>query len=233
MRVVATTSSGAKARSSVEVSVRSGSVRISVGEVDVPVIVSGTATIDDNGVVAASPSSTIELVCPRGTDVFVATASGSVSCRGPLGSVRLSTKSGRLDVETCSEADLRTSSGRVVVGHVQDRCRVTAGSGSVTVGSASDLEITTRSGSVEAGGVRDGRVHAASGRIIVSCVTPGEVEIRTMSGNVNVSCVGDWAPLTELHARRPKVVVDDLRRETREGVLRVSTLSGSIKVRPA
>lgn len=219
------------AASSVEVSVRSGSVNIRTGDVVGPTVTKGAATIDPDGFVRVGKSASVEITCPAGTDVVVATASGSVTCAGRLGSVRVATRSGDITVEHCTEADLRTSSGKVTVGVVEERCRIAGKSGRKQIGSAPILDLTTASGRVTCGGVRDAVVHGASGSVHLVCVTPGEVDVRTMSGRVTVECAGGWAPRTDVSTRGR--LNDRLPAGDRQGTLRVSTLSGGIVLRPA
>ncbi len=214
---------------SVEVSVRSGSVRITVGDVAVPAIAKGRATIDDSGVVHAPASANVAIVCPAGTNVFVATVTGPVVCEGPLGSVRISSTTGRIEVQDCLEADLRTRTGNIVVGTAQRRCRATSTTGSVRVAASPELDVTVTTASVEAGGVVRARVHGAAGSVRIVAVAPGDLDVRTMSGKVDVEVHGGWAPTTDLRAISG-AIRDRLPEIGRDGRLQVQTMSGRITV---
>ncbi len=213
----------------VEVSVRSGSVRITVGDVSVPAIAKGRATIDDRGLVRAPSGANVDIVCPAGTNVFVATVSAAVVCEGPLGSVRISSTTGRIEVQDCLEADLRTRTGKIVVGTAQRRCRATSTTGSVHVTASPELDVTVTTASVEAGGIVRARVHGAAGGVRLVAVAPGDVDVRTMSGRVDVEVQGDWAPTTDLRATSGSIR-DRLPDIDRDGRLQVRTMSGRITV---
>ena len=214
----------------VEISVLSGTVVVRGADVPHAVIVKGTGTIDAEGVVRCRSTKSIEIECPRGTDVFAGTKSGSIKCEGQLGAVRLSTLSGSIHIESCRSAEVRTLSGQVEIGRVEGDCRVRTVSGRVHITAAMACDLSTKSGSVSVDDVRDATVHSASGRAEVCCTSPGVVDIRTISGTVDVRYPDDFAPdvVTMSLAKVDNQLTHNL---PRHGVVKVSTMSGRVRLR--
>jgi len=224
---------GPPVTASIEVSVKSGSVEIRVADVASPTLKSGKATIDGSGVVHSDPSSSVTLLCPRGTNVVIGTHSGSVSCSGALGRVAIATHSGSVSVEQCTSADIRTATGSVTVGAVAGECRANSKSGHVAVGRAPWCDVHTVSGSVEIGGVRDGTVHCASGSVEVECQGPGHLDVHTISGKVTLTYPTGVSPAIELHGSAGRV--DNSLTPTVEtlGSASITTVSGRVRLRSA
>src|SRR6266550_7857899 len=95
------------------VTTRSGSVRIEAEDRADVVAESRKVTLVSEGSVVSvdARSESVALRCPTGCDVVVGTLSGSVQLTGRLGHVRVTAKSGSIDVEEVESADLRTLSG--------------------------------------------------------------------------------------------------------------------------
>ena len=204
------------------------------GATDV-VVTGGTQVVDhDDRVVDIQPnhpSRAIQVRCPPGSDVMVGTTSGAVELRGSLGSVSVSSASGRIRVASAAEMDLRTGSGRIEVDACTGRCRASTKSGAVVVGSANAAEITTVSGKVRLGLVAGAtEIRTVSGSVTLSSTGVGPISARTLSGSVSISLPEDV---------RPEVLASDARWvecrcEAGDDVtIDVASLSGSVKIFPA
>ena len=183
------------------------------GATDV-VVTGGTQVVDhDDRVVDVQPnhpSQAIHVRCPPGTDVMVGTTSGAVKLQGSLGSVSVSSASGRIRVATAAEVDLRTGSGRIEVDACTGRCRASTKSGAVVVGSANAAEITTVSGKVRLG------------------LVAGTIDVRTVSGSVD-AVVDRCGPDQRSHALRLRL--DQPSRGCAPGGARVGRPLGGVPLR--
>jgi DUF4097 and DUF4098 domain-containing protein YvlB len=142
------------------------------------------------GVLEVKDSSAgVVLRVPTGTDLIVGSHSGSVSIRGETGNVRLTTRSGSIEIESCTSLDARTVSGRVEVGRVARDAHVKAANGKVRIGEVGgELTVTSVSGHVEVAEAR-GAVHATtvSGRVEVGLQVAADVRAESVSGRVKVA----------------------------------------------
>jgi DUF4097 and DUF4098 domain-containing protein YvlB len=173
-------------------------------------------------------SSSVEVVCPPGTDVIVGTASGDVELLGPLGDVRVTTASGRITIEHARRIDLRTASGTIDIGECTGECRVVTKSSKVAVGNAGSLDCSAMSGRVVVGDVEDAIVRTMSGRVKLGTRGSGRVEVRTLSGKVDVAVPPQRRPATTLRSLSGRVRCDCDRGS--DGEISVATTSGSINV---
>lgn len=134
-------------------------------------------------------SSGVELRVPTGTDLIVGSHSGSISLEGELGNLRLTTRSGALEIEACASLDARTVSGRVDVGRVAGDAHIKAANGRVSIGEVGGrLTVTSVSGRVEVGQA-GGAVHATtvSGKVDVAMGSAADVRAESVSGRVEVA----------------------------------------------
>ena len=149
------------------ISRRSGKVRV-VADAGVPVSVEGGTleSNDDGSLEIHSPAQpTLEVRCPTGSDLSISTASGAIEVRGEVGSVRVTTKSGNLEIERASAIDARGASGKVDVGACSGECHVVFVSGKVHIGEAGKVVVATVSGNIDAEEVDDAEVKTVSGDI--------------------------------------------------------------------
>lgn len=126
---------------------------------------------------------------PIGTDLIIGSHSGSVRLHGELGNVRITTRSGSLEIEACASLDARTVSGRVDVGTVSGDAHVKAANGRTTIAEVGGaLTATSVSGTVAVGRA-GGAVHATtvSGKVDVGMTNAADVRAESVSGRVNVS----------------------------------------------
>ncbi len=144
---------------------------------------------DVDGTIEVRPrtrSGSLHVTVPVGSDVMIGTASGNVELIGTLGAVRVTSRSGSIEVDRVESADLRTLSGGVTVEQCTGLCRVSNKSGKVVVGEGGDVEISSVSGSVkiEARSLVD--VRTVSGKVDVHSGAGGPVRVRTVSGSIDV-----------------------------------------------
>lgn len=123
---------------------------------------------------------------PKGTELIIGSSSGRVTLEGELGSVRVTTRSGRVEIESCAALDARTISGAVDVGRITGDARIKTGNGRVRVGYAGgEVHVATMSGRVElaeTGGPT--RVNSVSGRVMVALARAEDVRVDSVSGRV-------------------------------------------------
>jgi ferric-dicitrate binding protein FerR (iron transport regulator) len=176
-------------------------------------------------------SAALEVRCPTGTNVVVGTASGRVELRGRLGEVRVTTLSGRIEVDQAEALDLRSVSGSIAVVQCERRCRVQTKSGRTTVGIAEDADLSTVSGRVRldssSGSIQ---VRTASGSVEVGTEGGGDVDVQTISGSVRVEVPEGVRPAAELRSRAGRCRCECP--EGRDCRIVVSSMSGKIEVLP-
>lgn len=211
-----------------EIATLSGSVVIRARPVARPEVLSGRAEIQPDGVVRAGATGRIEIACPEGSDVVIGSSSGRVECHGRLGRVAITGRSGRISIDEAREIDVRSASGRVVIGRCEGLCRVAVVSGAVMIGSAGSIEATVTSGRLEVDAVGDAQVHSVSGRVVLGLVRTGSVDVSTMSGRVSVSLPAGVQPELQLASRSGRVQSDVL--PGSDGRVTITSFSGSIRV---
>ncbi|OGO51100.1 MAG: hypothetical protein A2148_07015 [Chloroflexi bacterium RBG_16_68_14] len=174
-------------------------------------------------------SARLDVRCPAGTDLVVGTVAGKVELRGQLGTVRVTTVSGSVEIDRAEEVDVRTVAGNIEVARSAGRCRLQTTSGRATCGSAGDAEMSTMSGQIRLDGATGSvRAHSASGKVEVGIRGQGDVAVQTMSGSVRVEVPQGLRP-----AMRLKSLVGRPRCECEEGDdcrITVQSLSGKIEV---
>jgi DUF4097 and DUF4098 domain-containing protein YvlB len=214
------------------VSSRSGRVRIRATAGASLEVEGGKVEHHPDGVVRITGSKLgsqkVEVRCPAGCDVIVGTESGAVETRGELRDVRVTTRSGKITIEHARDVDVRTSSGTVEVGECTGTCRVVTKSSNVRVDRADQLECSSASGRVDVGQVRDAVVRTMSGRVWVATDAAGRVEVRTLSGTVEIEVPAGARPMTHLKSLSGHVHCDC--EAGTDGELHVATTSGAIKV---
>ena len=102
----------------VRVTASSGKIRITT-EARGDVVVDRGQDHPLGGVLEVSGSDDgVVMRVPTGTDLVVGSHSGAVELSGSFGELRVTTRSGRVEIEACGSLDVRTVSGRVTVGAV-------------------------------------------------------------------------------------------------------------------
>jgi len=220
------------ARPDLTISSRSGAVRVVAGHDESLAVQGATAVVGSDGAVdirATSPGrGRIVVRCPAGSDVTIGTGSGRVETTGPLGTVRIVTQSGRVEVEHAHRAEVRATSGRVTVGSCDTSCKVVTKSGRVHVGRSGTVDIAVVSGLVRVGSVGGATVQSVSGAIRVDGMDGAHIAVRSMTGSVEVTLPAGCGPVLSVRSAtgRIRCAVPD----GDDGVLDVETSSGSIRV---
>ena len=169
---------------------------------------------DDRHVVETRTRSTnLKITVPEGTDVSVGSVSGNVSLKGRFGSVKVSTVSGQIEVdETEGDVDIRSISGRLEVERCGGRCRA-----------------NTKSGRIEIGWVgKEVRAQTMSGKIEVGTAGQGDMELRSISGGIEVAVDPGRLPKTRLKTLSGKA--ESRLEPGSDFQIRARTISGSIRV---
>ncbi len=91
----------------------------------------------------------LKLRVPAGADLAIGTVSGNVELRGSLGRVRITTVSGRIEVEQAEAVDARSISGTITIDRCAGRCRLGSKSGSVSCNEAGQAQASTISGRIK------------------------------------------------------------------------------------
>ncbi len=184
----------------VRVTASSGKIRVNA-EAREDVIVDRGQDHPLGGVLEAKGSDDgVVMRVPVGTDLVVGAHSGTVELTGALGDLRVTTRSGQVEIEECSSLDVRTVSGKVVVGHVHGECRVKTASGRVTISRADgELHVATVSGRIDivdaAGPVR---VHTVNGRVDLGMSEAADARADSVSGEVTIELPAGVHPKTSL-----------------------------------
>jgi DUF4097 and DUF4098 domain-containing protein YvlB len=212
------------------ISRRSGKVRVTA-DPGVPVSVDGGTleTHADGWVeIHSTGSSTLEVKCPTGSDLTISTSSGAIEVRGEVGSVKVTTKSGNLEIERASAIDARGASGKVEVGACAGECHVVFVSGKVHIGEAGKAVVATVSGNIEAGEVDDAEVKTVSGDIELGARGGGRLTARSISGSVKISVPDGDQPATHLRSLSGRISCECA--DGNNGEIAAKTVSGRIKV---
>ncbi|MEO8457758.1 MAG: DUF4097 family beta strand repeat-containing protein [Chloroflexota bacterium] len=168
---------------------------------------------EDNVMETHSKSTNLEIRVPVGMNVSVGTVSGHVELIGRFGSVKASTVSGHVSIgDTNGEADIRSISGHIEVGECGDRCRANTKSGHIIVKHV----------------VNALKGHTMSGNVEVGVGGGGEVEVKSISGRINVTVDAGRKPHARLKSLSGRCRCDIEQGEDFE--IKASSISGSVEV---
>ncbi len=174
---------------------------------------------------------TLTVRCPLDSDVTVGTHSGSVRMDGKFGDVSVTTMSGKIEVQSAEEADLRSMSGPLVIGTCFGRCRLNAVSGTVSGAEVENVAAGTISGSIKFDRVNGSvRAKTVSGSIEIGSCGDGNIAVKTVSGKVRIALPEGTEPAT-FFKTRGSVRCDFARGD--DCRIEAASLSGSIEVVPA
>lgn len=134
------------------------------------------------------PRIRVEVTAPHASSLGFATASADVTATGRFTAVRGKTASGDVTVTEAEDVRLETASGDVRVDEVRGEASLKSVSGDVKAGRVGGpLNASTVSGDLRVGSADGGgSASAVSGDIDLAAVREGEVEVRTVSGDVTV-----------------------------------------------
>lgn len=151
----------------------------------------------------------VRIVAPEQSALRAKTASADILARVDLGAVAVNTASGEVRLADVRSVTIKTASGDVTLGRVDDALTIRSASGDVRaqeVGGA--LSVTTASGDVRVERVEGPMsVSSASGDVSIGVYAGDDLEMATMSGDLDVGLI-------------PGRVVK----------LRANTLSGSVQL---
>jgi DUF4097 and DUF4098 domain-containing protein YvlB len=170
----------------------------------------------------------IEVLCAPGTDLSIGTASGNIEVNGLLGSVRVSTGSGKVVIGEAREVDVRTHSGLVQVESSSGDCRVVTKSGKVLLGKVGQATIAAVSGLVAIEEVESAQVKTVSGKVLIGTVGSGDLAIKTVSGRIDIKVPPDRRPDVRVKTVSGKVERDTERGD--DGTISVASVSGRVRV---
>lgn len=137
---------------------------------------------------------------PIGSGLVIGSHSGAVRLRGSFGDVRVTTRSGSIEVEACASLDVRTVSGRIEVGSIDGEARIKTATGRVTVSRANgDLHVVSVSGKIDvvdaAGPIR---ANTVNGTVKIGMTRAADARADSVSGAVTIALPAGVHPQTSL-----------------------------------
>ena len=181
----------------------------------------------------------VRIRCPQGSDLDCDTASAPVAAGGRLGDVKVRTASGTLQLDHVGGMlHAKSASGDLRVERVDGRAEVHTVSGDVEVRHAAEaISVNAISGDVEIGAAGAPlSVTSVSGDLRIGAAGPGEIQLKSVSGDVDValrtalavrldvnSVSGTITSELEVGEAPPTV-------EGPEADLRVRTVSGDVRI---
>ena len=203
-----------------------------VARAEAPLSVAGGVTTvlanGDNEITPSIGSSVVEVECPAGTNVTIATLSGRVALAGPLGQVRVATRSGRVDVDTAEGVEVRSATGGVHLGACSGHCSIVVKSAKVVIDKALSAAVSSMSGRVELAGGTDAKVQTISGAVKIAAAAGSSIKAQSVSGSIDVSVPTGTNPHATLASIGGKV--RNACPEGDDGLIEVRTVSGAISV---
>ena len=137
---------------------------------------------------ASRNSAQVVIEVPEGTDANIATAAANVESTVRLGDVAFKVASGDIGLAGIGRGTVKTATGDISLGSVDDYVKVSSASGDISIGTCSGkAEFSAASGDIH---IRDcsGSVNAssASGDIALSRFTGDRASFKSMSGDANI-----------------------------------------------
>lgn len=223
-----------------------GRITIAVPRRYGPLIGSGSESVDV----------TVDL--PSGSRLTVDTSVGRIRAHGPLGATRIKSSTGDVIVERAEHLQVHSSSGEVIVGHVDGDLDITSGNGPTRVdyvggtaalkASNGDIRIGVAGGAVSAKlangsmSIREAldsvTARSAYGKIRVDEVSSGTIQLDASYGEVLVGIRHGVAAWLDVQSKKGVVrngMTADAGPVSSEGTVevRVRTSYGDITVQPA
>jgi len=188
-----------------------------------------------------TPSFAITVTTPPDADVTVNGASCDAELRGRLRHVSMTSSSGDLAVEQCTELQARSATGDVRAGRVERSTDVANASGDVRVEEAhGTVDVRTASGDVVVGSAAtDVTAKTASGDIRVDRAASGRVRLVTVTGDATVGVAPGlrlWLDVQSVTGRMQSELDDDGAEPTSGEVhlaVVLQSVSGDLRLRRA
>lgn len=173
--------------------VESGCIRVSIDASNVDgfeiVQIGDTVTIIENARwLSRSRNVRIVAEVPMRSDVTVKSASADVNMRGALGTVRVRSQSGDIDLDEVQRLEVSTASGDARVNTVNGDAGFKTASGDIAVQSTSGrLGASLSSGGLVAESVGGGvDVGTASGDVMIGRCNGNDISVKTISGDIRI-----------------------------------------------
>jgi hypothetical protein len=177
---------------------------------------------------------------PHGADVDVTTGSADITANGRFGTVESKTASGDIHFEEVEhDAQIKVAAGDVHLGRVGGSLKVQSAAGDVAAGEVGgSVEVKTASGDVNVEEAGEGvSVQSASGDVRVGAVSRGDVELKSLSGDLLVGIRRGSRVYLDVKTvtgdARSELDVGDAMEDDHEGPLinlRATAMSGDIKI---
>jgi hypothetical protein len=189
-----------------------------------------------------TPSFAVEVRTPPGAAVRVAVASADVALSGRLGRAELTSASGDVTAEHCTELHVRSASGDVQVGVVEGAATLGTASGDVRLASAGGrVQLRTASGDVVLDDVAgDLTARTASGDVRIGRASRGTVRLTTVSGDVSAGVEPGlrlWLDLQSvsgrLHSELEEEFPDDADGSAADLTVLLRSVSGDLRIQRA
>jgi DUF4097 and DUF4098 domain-containing protein YvlB len=188
-----------------------------------------------------TPSFAIRVSTPPGAAVRIAVASADVGLSGRLGRAELTSASGDVAVEHCTELQVRAASGDVRVDVTAGAATLGTASGDVRLGSAGGpVVLRTASGDVVVDEVAgDLSAQTASGDVLLARASRGRVRLTTVSGDATVGVEPGlrlWLDLRSVSGRLDSELEeasDDVAGSEAALTVQLQSVSGDLRVRRA
>ncbi|MEX2238716.1 MAG: DUF4097 family beta strand repeat-containing protein [Dehalococcoidia bacterium] len=176
-------------------------------------------------------SANLVMRCPTNFGLIIGSASGDVGLEGTYGKVKVTTASGRIDVDAARELDLRSVSGSIRVGRCEGTCRLSTVSGKTEVGSSEDTEASSISGKIQLTQIGGGaKVRSVSGSVEINTEGKGKVAVQTVSGSVRVEVPEGSKPDANLSSMTSRPSCECPKGNDFE--IKIKSMSGKIDVVP-
>jgi Putative adhesin len=183
----------------------------------------------------------LTIKAPTGSSCAAKTASADISCVGTLSALSLNTASGDLSASTVTgDVTAKSASGDLLLGQVGGDLTAQTASGDVRANQVDGaVQVNSASGDVALGYCsRSVTTRTAAGDVQIGAVVSGEVELHSVSGDVEVAVVPGIGVYLELSSLSGTVRSDLDEVESAEATgpagptveIRVRTMSGDIHV---
>lgn len=175
---------------------------------------------------------------PGGCDITVRLGAGDVVVNALVNDLEVSTGAGDIRVEDVTgTADLKVGSGDIRAGSVAGTAKISSANGDVRLDSVSEVIASTAAGDVLLGDVSEiARVKSATGDIRVRNCCCTDLDINTMSGDVDIAIVPGMivnASIKTMSGELRNRIKPSSTEKTSTLNLNVSSLSGDVTLRSA